>query len=90
MPPITDAQLTQLQTLVSDLVADKTTADEATAASNEAQAALTAAQNEAQAANVNEATADGILAADVQTLDAFVQSLAGDPTTPPATLPTTS
>ncbi len=75
--PITDEQAAQLNAKVQALLSDKTAADSATAASNQAMSALTTAQQAAADANVAEATADGKVTADLQDLLSFVGSITG-------------
>jgi hypothetical protein len=86
--PVTTDQLTQLQNLVGTLVADKTTADNATTASNNAHAALTSAQAAAANADTAEAAADGVVNVDLANLKAYIDGLVPPapppPTTPPA------
>jgi hypothetical protein len=74
--PIDQATLDALVSKVAKLTEDKTAADDATAASGAAHAALQKAQADAATADTAEATADGLVAADLADLRAFVDGLA--------------
>ncbi len=75
---ISQDDLNNLVAKVQTITAAKSNADQATAASNAADAALAQAQQAANDAKVAEATADGQLTSSVKDLETFVTSLAGD------------
>jgi ethanolamine ammonia-lyase small subunit len=72
---MTNEQLQQLRAMVDQIVADKGTADTATAASNQADTELAAATAVANQAKLDEGAADAKLSADVANLSAFISGL---------------
>jgi hypothetical protein len=79
----TKEQIDKLKAIVDQLVTDQDAATAATAAANDAQTVATKAQADVTSTQSAEAVADGKVAADVQTLVAFAESLAATPPPPP-------
>lgn len=73
--PVTSEQLQQLQELVSQVVSDKSAADQATAASNKADTALASATSTANQAKLDESQADAKLTGDLSALATFINGL---------------
>jgi hypothetical protein len=80
---ITTDQLAALKGKLDTLTADTASANDATAASNDAHTALQKAQADAASKDISEATADGQVTADLTDLQAFVNGLV-TAATPPA------
>jgi peptidoglycan hydrolase CwlO-like protein len=80
---ISKEQIDTLKAKVAALVSDKDDADAKTAEANQKNTELVAAQTAAAQANLDEASADSKVTADVTDLEAFVESLVV-PVAPPA------
>ena len=83
MATLTDQQLKDLQDKVSQLVADKGTADQKTQASNAADAVAVQANHAAAVGKLEEQVADAQVTADLTDLQIFIEALAAPEPPPP-------